>query len=167
MLIYLHSNDWRISFIKLPSITWKKYTSKLRTYSILKTTPGFETYLSEIQHIDQRIALTKFRLSNHCLRIETGRHERIEKNKRFCPFCPNQIEDEKHALLKCETYKIHRTDLFCSLEMNLLTSTNTNRDLSLFKVLLTHPTYQAFIAKYLDRIFSCREFLLKNHRNHI
>ena len=38
---------------------------KLRTYSLFKTSLGYEQSLSEIQNIERRTALTKLRLSNH------------------------------------------------------------------------------------------------------
>ena len=60
--------------------------SKLRTYSLLKTEIGFERYLNEVTSIQNRISLTKFRLSNHSLMIEKGRHLHINKNERFCKF---------------------------------------------------------------------------------
>ena len=50
----------------------KRESSKLRTYSLLKTQIGYETYLSEVQNIEHRTALTKFRPSNHYLNIEMG-----------------------------------------------------------------------------------------------
>ena len=144
----------------------KKETSKLRTYSLLKTKPGFETYLNEIQNINHRITLTKFRLSNHSLKIETGRHERIDKKKRFCPFCPDQIEDEKHALLQCKTYTSLRKELFQSLKLNLTSQISTQNELPLFTNLLTRPAHQPLISKYLHKMFACRQFILETYRNH-
>ena len=142
----------------------KRDTSKLRTYNLLKAEPGYEMYLSEIQNINQRIALTKFRLSNHCLKIETGRHERIDKNNRFCPFCPNLIENEKHALLECKTYQTLRKSLFESLDIHLDPSFPLSIETKFIK-LLKDPEYQPLTAKYLCKMFHCREFLLKHHRN--
>ena len=72
----------------------KKESSKLRTYSLLKTQIGHENYLSKIENIQRRTAFTKLRLSNHCLEIEKGRQQRIDKNNRFCPFCSKSTEDE-------------------------------------------------------------------------
>ena len=46
--------------------------SKLRTYALFKTSPGFEKYLNEISCLKKRTALTKLRLSNHKLMIEKG-----------------------------------------------------------------------------------------------
>lgn len=85
----------------------KSGDSRLRTYALFKTTPGFETYLDEISCVKERTALTKFRISNHKLMIEKGRHSKIDRELRFCPFCPNRVEDEKHFLLECQTYKCH------------------------------------------------------------
>ena len=90
----------------------KKDDSKLRTYSKLKTSPGFESYLDKISCVAERIALTKLRLSNHLLMIEKGRHLDLHRNDRICPFFPNMIEDEKHFLITCRTYKHLRTLLY-------------------------------------------------------
>ena len=43
--------------------------------------------------------MSKFRLSNHRLMIEKGRH-----NNRKCPFCLTHIEDETHFLINCPIY---------------------------------------------------------------
>ena len=54
-----------------------KETSKLRTYSQLKVSIGLEKYLLTHKNADDRIQLTKIRLSNHPLMIEKGRHQSI------------------------------------------------------------------------------------------
>ena len=54
--------------------------------------------------------MIKFRLSNHKLAIETGRHEGVERDERICPFCPNEVEDEVHFLLKCPILKHLRNE---------------------------------------------------------
>ena len=48
--------------------------SKLRTYGIIKCEIGEEPYLRYVKNIKDRISMTKFRLSNHKLMIEKGRH---------------------------------------------------------------------------------------------
>ena len=96
--------------------------SKLRTYSLLKTQLGFENYLSEIRNIEERTALTKLRLSSHHLMIEKGRHIGVESKFRFCPFCPNQVEDEKHFLMECKTYSILRKDFFDKVSKEIFVS---------------------------------------------
>ena len=87
--------------------------SKLRTYALMKTEVGCEKYLHTIRSTTLRQTLTKFRLSNHILNIEKGRHTTpmTPKEIRFCPFCPTQVEDEEHFILKCPTYKHERKRL--------------------------------------------------------
>jgi hypothetical protein len=50
--------------------------------------------------------LTKIRVSAHSLAIETGRYSRpkIPASERFCKFCKNVMEDEKHFILNCPQY---------------------------------------------------------------
>ena len=86
--------------------------SKLRTFRLIKNERGYETYLSEITSIKARRSLTKLRLSNSSLMIEKGRHSNVDKSLRFCPFCPNIVEDEKHFLLGCPTFKYLRSELY-------------------------------------------------------
>ena len=56
----------------------KKENSKLRTYALFKSVIGMEEYLTEIKNVSIRIQITKFRISNHKLMIETGRHQDIK-----------------------------------------------------------------------------------------
>ena len=72
--------------------------------------------------------MTKFRISAHSLRIETGRYERkpnkenklikIVREERTCLYCNNNdVEDEMHFLLKCPLYSIERKifiDFICN-----------------------------------------------------
>ena len=75
--------------------------SKLRTYSLFKHDIGREDYLVQIRNTRLRQILTKFRLSNHRLMIERGRHLKLDVEDRKCPMCEINIEDEKHFLITC------------------------------------------------------------------
>ena len=79
--------------------------SKLKTYSLFKNRVGIENYLKEIHNPQLRSALSKFRLSNHKLMIEVGRHNNIPRTNRFCPFCQETMENEVHFLITCEKYR--------------------------------------------------------------
>ena len=92
--------------------TIKQQKSKLRTYGLFKTDPGMENYLTDIRNMNVRTQMTKLRLSNHILMIESGRHNKIPQDLRFCPFCPNMVETELHFLIVCPTYKTTRDKLF-------------------------------------------------------
>ena len=62
-----------------------------------------------------RIAINKFRLGNHKLRIETGRHTipKTPINVRICSFCrSNEIESEVHFLFSCQLYDSLRLKFF-------------------------------------------------------
>ena len=53
-----------------------------------------------------RIVVTRWRLSNHDLRIETGRYEQpiLERRLRTCESCVSVVEDEEHVIFYCPTY---------------------------------------------------------------
>ena len=67
--------------------------------------------------MSDRIALTKLRLSDHTLAIEKGRHNSINASDRTCPFCPEQVEDETHFLVKCPIYDCLRKNLLDDVEL--------------------------------------------------
>ena len=54
----------------------------------------YEDYLNDVVNIKDRIAMTKLKLSNHKLIIETGRHMNIEKDRRVCHTCLTGVETE-------------------------------------------------------------------------
>ena len=92
--------------------------------------------------------MTKLRLSNHLLHIETDRHEKIERNQRFCPFCPTYIEDEIHFLVKCPTYK----ELRDKLVINTIHSNNRDIFLAILKQDKLNTT-----AKFIFEAFELRK----------
>ena len=75
----------------------------MRTYRLFKTIDNYkcEDYLHQVTNTRHRIALTKLRLSNHKLAIETGRYSRPFKKpeERICPICKIEMEDEYHFLI--------------------------------------------------------------------
>ena len=142
----------------------KLLSNKLRTYSLLKTEIGYESYLSQIENVNHRTTLTKLRLSNHSLKIETGRKQRLDKNLRFCPFCPNFIEDEKHFLLQCSIYNVLRRNLF-TWAGTQLHNFNYLEKTEKFVTLLTNINFTPKTASAVYKMFCIREFLIKNHKN--
>ena len=71
-----------------------------------------KTYIRSL-NARHRIALTKLRLSNHKLAIETGRYSRPFKKpaERICPICKIEMEDEYHFLNICPAYQEKRCSL--------------------------------------------------------
>lgn len=137
--------------------TIKEGNSKLRTYAIFKKKIGPETYLSQIKKPTIRTQLSKFRLSNHALMIETGRHNKIPKEIRFCPFCPTSVETEIHFLFQCSTYSIMR-DIFHK------TITETKPEFPRYnfdeKLEYIMTNIDENVAKYINDSFEVRTFLL-------
>ena len=136
-------------------------TSKLRTYSLVKSTQGMSSYISKISNVKNRVALAKLRLSNHKLHIETGRFQHIDKTERFCSFCKNQIEDEIHFVISCPTYSNLREPLFQNikgLDENIIFLTDEQK----FTQILTDPNES--VGKFVRTIMEIREFLINNHR---
>ena len=60
---------------------------------------------------NKRIIITKWRLSSHHLRIETGRYQtpKLPRINRTCSICSTKIEDEFHAIFVCPLYMNVRT----------------------------------------------------------
>ena len=144
----------------------RKDSSKLRTYSLIKTKIGVEGYLAAHSQTNTqyRIALTKFRLSNHDLMIEKGKNFKVEKAKRFFPFCPKTIETELHFLVQCKTFACLRRELFSSIRKK----SNTFHHLpgpQKFVYLLSSDDVIRHVASFLRQSLQCRAFLLENHKN--
>lgn len=63
-----------------------------------------------------RKTLANFRCSSHNLLIEKGRHQNIEREYRFCPFCLERniysVEDEFHFFMVCPMYTDLRDKYF-------------------------------------------------------
>lgn len=50
--------------------------------------------------------LTGMRLSSHSLEIKTGRYDSVERRKRLCKLCSqNMIGSENHCMLCCSLYQ--------------------------------------------------------------
>ena len=142
--------------------TMEKPESKLRTYSLFKKEIGCEKYLLEINNIEIRQSFTKFRLSNHTLNIEKGRHTspKTPKEERFCPFCPTKVEDEKHFLLECPTYLIPRNVL---IENIVKDNPNFISQKSKFLQLMS-PENAYMVAKTIHNLFEIRNFIINKPR---
>ena len=141
--------------------TIRQETSKLRTYSLLKDTQGIATYINNIPSVKDRIALSKLRLSNHKLNIETGRFLHLDKRERFCPFCENIIENEIHFVISCPKYKILREPLFSNLNEQIK-NFSTLSDKQKFICILTNPNEK--VGRFVRKIMEIREFLINSYR---
>ena len=138
-------------------------TSKLRTYAKVKTEIGIEKYLIQIKNTDVRSKVTKLRLSNHRLAIETGRHTnpKTPKEERFCPFCQGEVEDEYHFLFECRTMK-HLREEFLKSVMSMPGFKFFPKDIKLMTV-LSDPQYDT--CKFIANGMELRDFLASKPRS--
>ena len=90
------------------ALTYKKINPDLTLHRIYSTSE----YVSEWK----RVNFTRFRLSSHNLKIETGRWSRIEREERLCD-C-GEVQDELHVIVYCpksasirERFNIQETSL--------------------------------------------------------
>ena len=73
---------------------WKEHirnSSKASSFVQFKTTIFLETHLKLNYNRNHKKSITRFRLSNHSLMIEKGRHLKIDRNDRKCYFCTEKI----------------------------------------------------------------------------
>ena len=142
-------------------------SSKMRTYRKVKKVDNYrcEDYLHQVTNIRHRITITKLRLSNHRLAIETGRYMRPYKkpNEIICPLCKKQAEDEKQFLISCSVYQEKRKSLFECLSKKFKIPIAKMSTENIF-LLLLNPTsnnveLQRIIAKH---IHDCYEIRKKN-----
>ena len=132
-------------------------SSKLRTYALFKNEPGREHYLSEIKNVKIRTQLTKFRISDHNLMIEKGRHKGLDKTIRFCPFCLDKIEDEIHFLIKCPLYNNLRAPFLNSMFAEYI-NVEDIPEKDLFVYLMSLSSVE--VANFVHKAFELRNFLI-------
>ena len=89
--------------------------------------------------------------------IEVGRHKKIPKHLRFCPFCPITPETELHFLLHCPTYETMRNKLLLNTMTTHLDNSTPEGKL---KVLMTDMNSNTI--QYIIEAFDLRSFLLQN-----
>ena len=70
-----------------------------------------------------RQLIAKFRTSDHCLQIETGRYINIPRQQRLCTTC-NILEDEYHFFLNCHLNQQPRNLLINTIENKYPSFTN-------------------------------------------
>ena len=81
--------------------------NKLRTYAKLKTLSNLEKYLTLNLTWLQKRTISRIRVGDHKLRVETGRHcrPRLPPDERLCLVCKtNVLEDEIHLITECIAY---------------------------------------------------------------
>ena len=107
-----------------------------------------KTTWTQIRNTRHRQMLTKFRLSNHKLMIEKGRHLKLPLDERVCPVCQEGTEDEIHFLVQCNYYEILRKPLLdkCS---ELRPQFCFYSDEQKFTFMMTTPILMGDVSKFV------------------
>ena len=129
-------------------------SSRIRTYESIRPAYEYEAYLSELQHVQLRRTLTRFRCSNHTLAIEAERKAKggpVPYHDRRCRLCSlDAIEDEDHFLSVCPALQIIRDKYRNMLPLGpIYTWTD-----------LMHSQEYMLVAKYIAECQTLRQTLL-------
>ena len=138
-------------------------SSKLKTYKLIKDSYKQEVYLNLPLPKEDLKMFTKFRISNHNLAIETGRHanknkSKVDMNNRICDLCNSRdIEDERHFLLHCLKYNNIRKSFMQDIKPINPTINRKSPD-ELFMYLLTNkdPDILIPLIKFVKKCFIIR-----------
>ena len=138
---------------------------KAITYCKFKFNVSLENYLYQLKNIRHKIALTRLRLSNHNLLIETGRHlrPRVERNERKCFICRNKIENEFHFVIKCPLYSCERKALYKALANNSKHFESLSSDELKFFFIMTNEDKDVLskLAKFTFNSMQLREKVIR------
>jgi hypothetical protein len=137
--------------------------NKLRTYRTFKTSYTRESYLKQISNINHRISLTKLRISDHRLHIETGRYTKpyTVVEDRICQLCKSGVEDEKHFLVSCNAYNNERTQLISEIEKLTRCQFNLLNKEDQFQLLINPPNaIQRQVAKFVSECLKKRSLVI-------
>ncbi len=139
---------------------WKETTktqSKLQSYLTLKREYTLANYLSTIKCPKLRKMLTTYRLSEHSLAIEKGRHRQswLPQEERLCSQCDRgQVETEVHFLTSCPKYNTLRQKYFANISQIYPEFESLSDTQKLPYLLGEMPKCEIIAAKYVS---SCHE----------
>ena len=97
--------------------------------------------------------------------IELIRQCNVNKELRFCKFCPNSIEDEMHFLTTCKQFTKLREVLMTQVMQGLNLNTLAHMDKKyIFIFLMNNVDVSPFVAKYVTRATQLREYLINEQK---
>ena len=130
---------------------------KALVYKSYKNSIRYEQYLSTVQNRFDRRIITKLRLSDHCLAIESGRHTKPQtpREKRFCKECPNKIKDETHFILSCPSFSSERNNFLESMQVLYpnFSSIPTDNQRMIFLSTNEDGNFLSLFSQYLTTIY--------------
>ena len=161
-------NTFKESMKILFQMKWKSETEKEKTkldfYFSLKKNFGFENYLDNISH-SARTAITKLRLSCHCLPIEVLRYNGTEREDRTCNIClSNRIGDENHYLIECQNQGmvgVRQKFLTDIRKLCPQMATFSTVNIMTYCISMKDEKVQEITANFVDNLFKC--FKMENN----
>ena len=134
---------------------------KLRTYKEIKLSPGTEYYITSNMTRQNRSLLAKFRSGTFKINIELGRYKRLPVRERTCPWCPGEVEDERHFLLHCPSYRMEREVLLDVLQRETGENPQTLEPQQMLYLLTNIKKLAKQLAQFLGNALNKRSDLLK------
>ena len=92
--------------------------NKLRVYRQFKGSFSAEPYVDLVRNRNQRHFLTRFRVSSHNLRVETGRwtFPKTRYEDRLCVYCDSgKVDSELHSITECKLTELNRSSFYTIL----------------------------------------------------
>ena len=146
--------------------------NKLRTLKSFKSSFTTEPYLTLVRNRNQRMFLSRFRLSASNLDVERLRYTNVPFSSRTCKFCSHlfedndskPIDDERH-FFKCEIF----TDKINCLILKMTTLLPafiymTEEEKFLTLMCPTSPQSAKIINKFIKIVFEARDKVLDGHK---
>ena len=109
--------------------------------------------------------MCKLRISDHPLRIESGRHSRTPLKDRTCEFCNHlYVENEIHFLLDCILYKDERQALFETLQLEKICKNTSKQDTFRYLMACKNEYVVDKLCNYVSRCLKKREETATNSK---
>ena len=90
---------------RVESLTASESTKRMTYVSLNPTIQQHKVYKNDCLQEHKRKEFTRYRVSSHNLKVETGRWGRIERDNRVCICATGGIQDEEHVIFYCEMTK--------------------------------------------------------------
>ena len=116
-------------------------------------------YTNYVKCRAHRAFLAQIRGGSAPLEIELGRYRGIEKNKRMCKLCDEEVEDEIHFCMKCVMLDKERKKLFKYMEKVITDFRHMNIE-NQFIGVISEANFHPTISKCLYNMFIQRNKLL-------
>ncbi len=140
---------------------WKEQTkdqSRLQCYLKLNREYSLADYLVSVRNITHRHLLTKYRLSDHQLAIERGRHKKtwLPKEERICNECRSgSVETEEHFLLHCDKYTSLRDALYSQIQQ-IIPEFQSLEEHEKLRILLAEGPASSLVALHIYKCHKLR-----------